>query len=141
MHNFPKHTNIEYNGNNLLFLDKVKEVLLLKNDDVLFRASEFGELDRIWKFGTDRGGFNNGKKWRDTDILFEDVIFGTTISDIIEGETDENVSTSFKKFEIIDEPILLIYDINGFENVGYHEWKFKEPDKKLDSLKQIIILC
>lgn len=132
---------IPYNNDNLLFLEEVRKILVLKDEHVLFRASEYNEIGRIGQFGTDRAGFNNNKKWRGTEIPFEDVIFGTTIADILDGEEHENVSTSFKKFKIIENPILLIYDINCFENVGYHEWKFKNPDNKLDCLKQIIILC
>lgn len=132
---------IPYNNNNLEFLQEVMKKLTLDEKDVLFRASEFSELDRIWEFGTDRAGYNNNKKWRETDIPFEDVIFGTTIQDNILGEKDDTISTSFKKFKIIERPILLVYDITEFENVGYHEWKFKNPSNKIRSLREIIILC
>ena len=126
---------IKYNGNNLDFLEILKDVV--DTDGVLFRASEYEELDRIYKYGTDRGGFPP-KTWEDTDIPFEDVIYATTEQDVINAEIDKARSSSFKKFDIIDNPILILYDISGFKKIGDRQWIFLDKDDKHKYLKTII---
>ena len=126
---------IKYNGDNSDFLKEVKDKIDCNNG--LFRASEYEELHIISKWGTDRGGFPPSK-WEDTEIPYEDVIFATTEQDIINAEIDPNKSSSFKKFDIISNPILLIYDINGFKKIGDRQWIFLDPSNKSKYLRTII---
>ena len=134
---------IDYGGNNLKFLKRVKKQFSryykLPVGDYLFRASEKEEIPNILKHGTDRGGYPP-RNWESTDIPYEDVIFATTEQDIIEAEKDENRSSSFKKFKIIENPILLIYDIRGFEKIEDRQWRFLDPKNKRDYLIGIINL-
>jgi len=127
---------IKYNGDNLQFLEEVKKHI--DCDGILFRASEYEELDRISKYSTDRGGFPI-KKWENTDILYEDVIFATTETDIIEAEKDINRSSSFKKFDIIDNPILIFYKKEGFKKIEDRQWLFLDPKNKEKYLLKTII--
>jgi hypothetical protein len=129
---------INYNGNNLEFLEELKSRLdYIDFDYCLFRASEFEEVVKILKYGTDRVGFPP-KNWEDTDIPYENVIYAMTEEDIITAEIDKTKSSSFKKFDIIDNPILILYDINGFKKIGDRQWIFLEPGYKSKYLMTII---
>lgn len=130
--------HLPYNGNNIGFLNAIKA---LTNHHNLYRASELSELWRVIKYGTDRGGFPGEKKWNDSEIKYEDVIYATTEQDIVAAEANSDKSSSFKKFAIIPDPVLLVYDIFGFSNVGDREWCFNNPSQKLQCLKHIVILC
>jgi hypothetical protein len=127
---------IKYNGNNLEFLEEVKKQFNCEN--CLFRASEFEELDRILEYGTDRGGYPP-KKWEDTtNIPYDCVIYATTEQDIINAEIDKTKSSSFKKFDIIENPILILYDIRGFTKIEDRQWIFLNPSDKKKYLLTII---
>ena len=126
---------IKYNGDNILFLKELKENI--KYEGCLFRASEIEELDRILKWGTDRGGYSD-KNWENTEIKYEDVIYATTEEDIINAEKDVNKSSSFKKFDIIENPILILYDISGFKKIADRQWEFLDPSNKLKYLLTIV---
>lgn len=130
-----KIITIPYNGNNLEFLKELK--LKVNCDGCLFRASESEELLNTLKFGTDRGGYPPSK-WEDTDIPYEDVIFATTEQDIIDAEFDKKRSSSFKKFSIIENPVLLLYNIKGFEKIADRQWRFLDPNNKKAYLHTII---
>ena len=135
---------IKYNGDNLEFLKELKDKV--NCDDCLFRASEIEELETISKWGTDRGGYpprnwefvDHGITYSNPNIKYEDVIFATTEEDIINAEKDENKSSIFKKFDIIDHPILILYDIKGFEKIDDRQWLFLDPSNKKDYLRTII---
>lgn len=136
---------IPYTGSNLLFLDEVKSELLinaLPTEEVLFRASELNDLDKIITYGTDRGGFKNKKIWGysnqlEKNISYEDVIIATTEKDIILGEQDTNYMNSIKKLNIIKAPLFLIYDNKELANLSDNEYMFLNPDKKIESLLAI----
>ena len=125
---------LPYDGSNLKFLG------LVDQKDNLYRASEKSEFGRVMRYGTNRGGFKNDKMWENTNIPYEDVIFATTAEDIIEAEKEESRSSSFKKFKIYKTPMLLIYDIKGFEKIGDRQWRFKDPANKKKYLKYIVHL-
>ena len=130
---------VPYDGLNLKFLN------LIHKEGNLYRASEKFEMRRVIKYGTNRGGYNRGGykehlKWESTDTPYEDIMFATTADDIINAEQDEKLSSSFKKFKIYKEPILLVYDISGFEKIADRQWKFIDPKNKKKYLREIIIL-
>lgn len=133
-----KVLHLTYTGDNLKLLHAIEDHCDLTN--VLIRASELEELWRVLKYGTDRGGFPPGKTWTDGLTPYEDIVFGTTKADILDGEARPEVSTSFKKLPIIPRPVILLYDRTQFVEIGYHEWKFKSPAEKLKALIAIIIL-
>jgi len=125
---------LPYDGYNLKLLE------LVHKEGNLYRAAEKSDIKRIFRYGTNRGGYKNGKLWENTNIPFEDTVFATTCDDIIAAEADENKSSSFKKFKIYKEPILLIYDIGGFEKIADRQWKFKDPMHKKKYLTGIVVL-
>jgi hypothetical protein len=129
--------HLPYRGDNLEYL---KAITNLTGHFNLYRASELCELGRVLKYGTDRGGYDSEKKWRDTNIRYEDVIFGTTESVITEAEKDVEKSSSFKKFAVIKDPVLLIYDILGFKQLDEREWLFINTVNKLQFLMNVVIL-
>ncbi len=129
---------ISYFGqkDNLGFLDCMESVFGKYN---LYRASEEKELWRVLKYGTDRGGFPP-KMWENSQIPFEAVIYATTAEDIRLAEKEPDRSSSFKKFAIIEDPVLLIYDINQFVKIADRQWAFTDMNNKLDALKHIVFL-
>lgn len=136
--------HVPYKGNNQTFIfDLISNYCYPEGlfKDGLLRASEKSELWRVLKYGTDRGGYNNNKKWDLTDIPYEDVIFGTTLMDNIIAETKPLKSSSIKKFTLIKDPVLLIYDIKHFDYQGNNQWEWKNPTKKLDALDTIVFVC
>lgn len=143
-----KIIKLNYQGNNLLFLEDVIEELKERNiptSKVLYRASEKENLERIIKYGTDRGGFTGKKLWQysnDTgkELLHENVIYATTEEEIRKGELEESFSTSLKKFLVIEEPLLLVYDSEHFVKIREKQYAFLNPQKKHDSLLAIFIV-
>lgn len=129
--------HLPYRGDNLEYL---KAITNLTGHFNLYRASELSDMGRVLKYGTDRGGYEGNKMWRNTMISYEDVIFATTEQIITDAEKDPNKSSSFKKFAIIKDPVLLIYDINGFKQMNEREWLFLDTRTKLMTLKHIVIL-
>lgn len=139
--------NLQYsNGLNLLFLDSVLTELAknnIKRETVLYRTSELENIERILEYGTDREGFPEKKIWMEgnqAQILHENVIYATTEEEIRRGETDKSFSTSLKKFDIIKQPLLLVYDSTQFMKIKEKQYLFKEPNKKKDALLAIIIV-
>lgn len=138
--------SLPYQGSNILFLEEAllelgKDCISIK--DILFRASEQKELERILKYGTDRGGFQGNKIWPYSseigkEIFHEDVIYATTEDEIRNGELDEQFMTTLKKFDIIENPLLLIYNGSQFGQVKFKQYSFKKPEEKLDSLLAVI---
>ena len=137
---YPMHdiaiTRLTYTGNNLQLLQEIGKQFDLSK--LLVRASEAEELWRVLKWGTDRGGFAP-KNWTDGETPYDQIVFGTTEADILEGERDAKVSTSLKKLPIIKNPVILLYSRAQMAEVGYHEWKFLYPDK-LAALVGIVML-
>ena len=140
---------IEYQGDNIKLLNQIEDSLpvlfsIWKSDkmyisppDYLYRASELSELNRILKYGTDRGGYPP-KLWDDGMTPYDDIIYGTTAETIRRAEGTD-MSSAFKKIPIIkqtDKPIILIYDINDFILVGDRQFKFKGRK----SVKHIIVI-
>ena len=125
---------LPYDGANLKLLG------LIHKENNLYRACEKSDYKKIIRYGTNRAGFKSGKKWEESDIPYEDVMFATTADDIIKAEANPELSSSFKKFQIYKEPILVIYNKDDFEKVADRQWKFKDPSNKKKSLKQIVFL-
>jgi predicted O-methyltransferase YrrM len=137
----PPVITLPYQERNLLFLEEVLDELQARSiaADFLFRASEVEKLDRILKYGTDRGGFSGQRLWSDgpdigRELPHEDVIFATTAEEIRLGEADPGRSTSLKKFAIIEQPLFLVYDANHFVRLHDRQFKFREPGNKLSAL-------
>lgn len=129
-----------YFGQNLSFLQdalfRIEADFPEKN--ILFRSSELSSLSKIVEFGTDRGGFPVKKKWRHNleyqcDYFHEDVLIATTEKDVREAEASGE-SHSFKKFKVEDDPLLLIYDEDCFEQICHKQYLFKNPDDKKSAL-------
>ena len=132
----------KYNGDNLELLESIQNRIGWL-DNVLYRASEYSELRRIVEHGTDRGGYDNDRKWDDGVTPYEDIIYATTAETIRIAESDETKSSAFKKIPIIsktDKPVILVYNKIMFEPVADRQWKFKDPTDKQSTLKYIIIL-
>ena len=133
--------HIPYDGNNLKLLLLIKQSLGHGLDDCLFRASEKCEMWRTLMYGTDRGGYPP-KYWQDGKTPFEDVVFATTEEDILLGEAFPDRSSSFKKFALIKDPVLLIYSKSFFTKVEDRQWKFNEKsaDYKFTALTHIVFI-
>ena len=131
-----------YFGDNLLLLDDLACALELAGLDsasmgreLLLRASEAPKLERIAKYGTDRAGYPGDRRWRhDPSIPHEQVILATTPAENREGEAEPGRSTSLKKFDLTDEPLLLVYERAGFEPLRAKEYRFRAPEERRASL-------
>jgi len=128
-------------GRNLLLLAEVLDELNRHGlgKDLLLRASEDQEIERLLTHGTDRGGFPVKVAWRDgaiagRAILHEDVIYGTTAEEIRTGESDPARSTSFKKLPGIERPLVIAYDRRAFEKIADRQYLFRDPTRKLEAL-------
>lgn len=127
-------------GDNLLLLDELRVELerLQIDEPVLLRASEHNKLERVLAHGTDRAGYPGDKRWcLDRAIAHEDVILATTPEQNREGEADPAVSTSIKKFPLIEDPMLLIYAEAALEHLRDNHWRFRDPSNKPASLRAI----
>ncbi len=136
---------VVYQQLNLLLLEEIMDCVRRRKEspNVLFRASEAEHLDRILRYGTDRGGFPGGKLWRHSGevgghYLHEDIILATTEHDIRRGEEDREYSTSFKKLPGIADPLLLLYDAGHLVQMREKEYRFIKPDRKTDALIGIV---
>ncbi len=137
---------LPYQNNNLLFLEDLILELEKRNiytEDLLYRASEQDKLEKILKFGTDRGGFSERKIWPysneiDKEIMHEDVIYATTEDEIRKGEQDQSYSTSLKKFSIINSPLFLIYDSKHFIKLKEKQYVFSNPKNKRQPLLAVV---
>src|SRR3989338_4106789 len=140
--------SLPYEGSNLLFLEEVLPELEKRGippGRVLYRASEKEELRRILRFVTDRGGVAGEKAWECSgpsrrEILHENVIYATTEEDIRRGEREKEYSTSFKKFAIIQNPLVLVYVTDHLKKIGDRQYLFCHPQSKKDALLAIIVL-
>lgn len=127
-------------GDNLLLLDELRIELerLEIREPVLLRASELGKLDRVLTQGTDRAGYPGDRRWCiDPAIAHEDVILATTPEQNRDGEADPAVSTSLKKFPLIEDPMLLIYAAAALEHLRDNHWRFRDPASKPAALRAI----
>lgn len=133
--------HVPYNGDNLQFLEIIKTLCNKDLSNCLFRASEKCELWRTLMYGTDRGGYPP-QMWQDDVTPFEDVIYATDEEDIRLGEIMQERSSSFKKFNLIDDPLLLIYRKNFFTKVADRQWKFVDQIKssKIRILTHIVFI-
>lgn len=126
-------------GDNRLLLAEIELELALAgvSEPVLLRASEMEKLDRIERFGTDRGGYAGDRRWRyDDSIRHQDVVLATTPEDNRDAEADPDASSSLKKLPGIDAPIVLVYRRSALRRLRDHHWVFSaEP---LDALIGII---
>jgi len=111
---------LPYDGSNLKLLG-----LIHNSENNLYRAAEKSDYKKILKYGTV--------------TLNEDVIFAATADDIIAAENNLELS-SFKQFKNYKEPILIVYDVNGFEKLNNSQWKFKDTKNKRKYLKQFIFI-
>jgi len=131
-------------GRNLLLLEDLLDDLarLGIDGDLLLRASDRSELDRLLAHGTTRGGFPEREPWRDGRIegrtlLHEDVLFGTTPDEIRRGERDPARSTSFKKLPGMARPMVQVYARDAFERIADRQYLFRQPTRKLDALRAV----
>jgi hypothetical protein len=134
---------LPYLGDNLLLLaDLLDELDGLDGHGMpgplLLRASEREKLDKILTWGTDRAGYAGDRRWQeDPSIAHEDVILATTPDENRSGEADPERSTSLKKFAIIDEPLLLVYDADALEPLHAKHYRFRQPANKLAALRAV----
>jgi predicted O-methyltransferase YrrM len=131
---------LPYLGDNLLLLaDLLAELDKLGvAGPLLLRASEREKLDKILRWGTDRAGYDGDRRWQeDPSIAHEDVILATTPEENRSGEADPERSTSLKKFAIIDEPLLLVYDAEALEPLRAKHYRFRQPANKLAALRAV----
>jgi predicted O-methyltransferase YrrM len=134
---------LPYLGDNLLLLaDLLDELDGLDGHGMtgplLLRASEREKLDKILTWGTDRAGYAGDRRWQeDPSIAHEDVILATTPEENRSGEADPERSTSLKKFAIIDEPLLLVYDAEALEPLHAKHYRFRHPANKLAALRAV----
>jgi len=131
-------------GKNLLLLEDVLDELVQRGvtGDLLLRASESFNLDRLLTHGTDRGGFPEKIAWRDgaipgRTILHEDVIYGTTAEEIRTGERDPARSPSFKKLPGIDRPLVIAYARDALEKIADRQYLFRDPGNKPAALRAV----
>jgi len=136
---------LNYQGSNTLFLQDVQSLLTAKNIDksILFRTSEAEKVDKIIAHGTDRYGYVPRKKWRgnnkyNTNYFHDELILASSINDIKKGELEPEFSSSFKKFNLIHSPLLLIYDLSFFKHLEEKSYLFKNQHKKPNSLLAVI---
>ena len=64
----------------------------------------------------------------------------TTEEDIRRGEREKEYSTSFKKFAIIQNPLVLVYVTDHLKKIGDRQYLFCHPQSKKDALLAIIVL-
>jgi SAM-dependent methyltransferase len=131
---------LPYLGDNLLLLADLLDELDARgvSGPFLLRASEREKLEKIAKWGTDRAGYSGDRRWaEDPSIAHEDVILATTPEENRAWETDPDRSTSLKKFQIIDEPLLLVYDAGALEPLLGTHYRFRRPDQKLAALRAV----
>lgn len=131
---------LPYLGDSLLLLADLLDELDARGvtGTVLLRASEREKLDKIRTYGTDRGGYDGDRRWaEDPSIAHEDVILATTPEENRSGEADPERSTSLKKFAIIDEPLLLVYDALALEPLHATHYRFRHPANKLAALRAV----
>jgi predicted O-methyltransferase YrrM len=127
-------------GDNLLLLDDLLDELDARgvSGPLLLRASEREKLDKILTWGTDRAGYEGDRRWaEDPSIAHEDVILATTPDENRSGEAQPERSTSLRKFSIIDEPLLLVYDARALEPLQAKHYRFRQPDHKLAALRAV----
>lgn len=133
---------IAHFGCDTLFLEEVLDCLdgLGITQPILFRASEMDKLERVLVSGTDRAGYGEGLMWEAPGLAFphEDVILATKEEDIRRGEREPEYSTSFKKFGLRGEPLLLIYDAAKFQQLAMKEYRFLHADRKCEALLAVI---
>lgn len=126
-------------GDNRLLLAEIELELALAgvSEPVLLRASETDKLDRIERFGTDRGGYPGDRRWRyDDSIRHEDVVLATTPEDNRDAEANPDASSSLKKLPGIDAPLVLVYRRSALRKLREHHWVFSAG--RLDALIGII---
>jgi predicted O-methyltransferase YrrM len=131
---------LPYVGDNLLLLAELTDELEVRGvtGPLLLRASEREKLDKILTWGTDRAGYDGDRRWaEDPTIAHEDVILATTPDENRSGEADPERSTSLKKFAIIDEPLLLVYDARALEGLQAKHYRFRDPANKLAALRAV----
>jgi SAM-dependent methyltransferase len=131
---------LPYLGDNLLLLEDLLDELDARGvtGSLLLRASEREKLDKILTWGTDRAGYDGDRRWaEDPSIAHEDVILATTPDENRTGEADPDRSTSLKKFAIIDEPLLLIYDADALEPLQAKHYRFRHATHKLAALRAV----
>jgi predicted O-methyltransferase YrrM len=131
---------LPYLGDNLLLLEDLLDELDARGvtGSLLLRASEREKLDKILTWGTDRAGYVGDRRWaEDPSIAHEDVILATTPEENRTGEANPDRSTSLKKFAIIDEPLLLIYDADALEPLQAKHYRFRHPTNKLAALRAV----
>lgn len=92
------------------------------------------------RHGTDRAGLVKEIDWEKEgywggEWKFEDIIYGSSATEIIRGAIDKDFSTAFKKIPITKDPYILIYDSKKLVQVHpEHQYAFLEPKNKLDAL-------
>lgn len=131
---------LPYLGDNLLLLADLLDALDVGGvtGPVLLRASEREKSDKILKWGTDRAGYDGDRRWEeDPSVAHEDVILATTPEENRSGEAELERSTSLKKFAIIDEPLLLVYDAQALELLRPKHYRFRQPANKLAALRAV----
>jgi hypothetical protein len=133
-----KISYLEYDGDNMKFLNALKERAVI-DETILFRSSDIKHLLRMLEYGTDRAGFSSDKMWGEG-IPYEETIIATDINDILKGEEDKSYSNSFKKFDITENPTLVLYDKSYFKKLAHKEFQFINPHTKLDSIKEIFVV-
>jgi predicted O-methyltransferase YrrM len=134
------HPPLPWVGDNLLVLDELRIELerLGIDEPVLLRASELEKLERVLAHGTDRAGYAGDRRWCvDPTIAHVDVILATTPAQNRDGEADPAVSTSIKKFPLIDAPMLLAYAAAAFERLQDNHWRFRDPSNKPAALRAV----
>jgi predicted O-methyltransferase YrrM len=127
-------------GDNVLLLADLLDELDARGvtGSLLLRASEREKLDKILAWGTDRAGYEGDRRWaEDPAIAHEDVILATTPDENRSGESEPERSTSLKKFAIIDEPLLLVYDAEALEPLRPKQYRFRQPSNKLAALRAV----
>jgi predicted O-methyltransferase YrrM len=131
---------LPYLGDNLLLLADLLDELDARDvtGRLGLRASEREKLDKILTWGTDRAGYAGDRRWvEDPAIAHEDVILATTPDENRSGEAEPERSTSLKKFAIIDEPLLLVYDADALEPLQPKHYRFRQPANKLAALRAV----
>lgn len=130
----------------LLLADLLDELAAIGiDDDLLLRASEQSELSRLLEFGTTRGGYAPGEKWRDGSldgrvIAHEDVLFATTPDEIRAAEADPARSSSFKKLPGMVQPMVQVYARSAFEKIADRQHRFRNPADKRAALRAVVLL-
>ncbi len=133
-------TKLYYLGSRRLLLEELLDEMgaEVPVSRLLLRASEARHRERILTYGTDRGGYPEGRRWRynretGRDLAHEEVVYATTVEENRRAETTP-ASCSLKKLDVIDDPLLLVYDAEGLYRVWDRQFAFDRSRSPKDSL-------